>query len=223
MSLTTGRGPLGRQPAGYFSAPVPPDLIYVEPFPRRVRAVRADRVVVDSERAMLVHRPGEPPSYAFPADDVLADLADPEPAATGFVRVPWHYVDAWYEETEQVHLHPRNPYHRIDCVRTERRLVVRLDGEVLVDATHTMGVYETSSATRLYVDKSLIRMDRLRPSSTTTYCPYKGTASFFSAVGTDGVIADVAWCYEDPTPESLPIRGLLCFDGRRVDVEQDVP
>ena len=70
MSLTTGRGPLSARPAGRFTAPVPAQVAYIEPFRRRVRAVAGGRTVVDSERVLLVHRQGRAPTYAFPAGDV---------------------------------------------------------------------------------------------------------------------------------------------------------
>ena len=79
-----------------------------------------------------MHRPGQPPTYAFP-DGRRATICRrrPEPAAPGYVRVPWDAVTAWYEEEEEVFGgHPRNPYHRIDCVRARRRLRV----EVALDA-----------------------------------------------------------------------------------------
>jgi uncharacterized protein (DUF427 family) len=236
--LTTGRGPLSRDPAGRFDQPVPDGVVYVEPFPRRVRAMVGERVVVDSERVLLVHRPGAPPTYAFPAEDV--DLGTdgidgtdgagkgdhvptPEPAAPGHVHVPWRAADAWYEEDERVHGHPRNPYHRVDCVRTSRRLRVEVAGTVLVDTTETTGVYETALAPRLYVRPDLVRRDLLVASTTTTYCPYKGTAWYWSAVVGDVVVEDVAWSYEDPLPESLPLARMLSFDDTRVTVVHDLP
>jgi uncharacterized protein (DUF427 family) len=225
VSLTTGRGPLGPRPAGRFSTPVPAGVVYVEPFSRRVRGMLGGRTVVDSERVCLVHRPGRPPTYAFPAGDVdQAGVATtPEEHAPGHVAVAWDGVDAWYEEEEQVHGHPRNPYHRVDCVRTARHLRVEVGGEALVDTADTIGVYETALAPRLYVGREAVRTDLLRPSPTTSYCPYKGTASWWSAV-VDGVtVADVAWSYEDPLPESLPIRGLLSFDEAVVAVAADLP
>lgn len=223
MSLTTGRGPLGPDPAGRFSAPIPDRVTYVEPFPRRVRGLRGGSPVVDSERALLVHRPGHPPGYAFPAGDVGAVASEPEPEAPGCVRVPWDAVDAWFEEDEQVHGHPRNPYHRVDCVRTGRRLVARAAGVTLVDTTTTLGVYETALAPRLYAWPEQVRMDVLVPSPTTTYCPYKGTASYWTAAVGDAVVEDVAWSYEGPLPESLPLRGLLGFDPGRATVLQALP
>jgi len=223
VSLTSGRGPLSGRPAGRFSRPLPPGVVYVEPFRRRVRGEFGGETVVDSERVLLVHRPGAPPAYAFPAEDVKAAAAEPEPDAPGHVRVPWDAVEAWYEEGEPVSGHPRNPYHRVDCLRTSRRLRVEVAGEALVDTRDTLGVYETALDPKLYVRRDLVRMDLLVPSATTSYCPYKGTATYWSAVVGDVTVDDVAWCYEDPLPESLPLGGLLSFDEARATVRHDLP
>lgn len=223
MSLTTGRGPLSPHPAGRFSVPLPAPVVYTEPFRRRVRGAQAGRTLVESERVLLVHRQGQPPTYAFPAEDVRGAATEPEPAAAGYVRVPWSALDEWYEEDERVYGHPRNPYHRVDCLRTSRRLRVTMGDVVLVDTTDTTGLYESALDPRLYVRRDRVRMDVLRPSPTTTYCPYKGTASYWTAVLGDAVVADVAWSYEDPLPESLPIAGLLSFDGGRVTVVAELP
>jgi uncharacterized protein (DUF427 family) len=229
VSLTTGRGPLAPNPAGRFSRPIPAGVVYVEPFPRRVRGVVDGRTVIDSEAVLLVHRPAQPPTYAFPEADVDADVdldgvaTEPEPEAPGHVRVAWTAIDTWFEEDEEAFGHPRNPYHRVDCVRTSRRLRVAVGGTELVDTTTTTGVYETSLAPKLYVERSAVRMDLLVPSGTQTYCPYKGTASYWSAVVDGATHADVAWSYDDPLPESLPLRELLSFDPARATVVADLP
>jgi uncharacterized protein (DUF427 family) len=223
VSLTTGRGPLSPARAGRFSAPVPDGVVYVEPFPRRVRAEVGGRRVVDSDAALLVHRPGHPPTYAFPATDVDGVAAEPEPQAAGFVRVAWGAADAWYEEDEQVLGHPRNPYHRVDCVATSRHLRVEVGATVLVDTTSTTGVYETALAPRLYVERAEVRMDVLARSDTTTYCPYKGTASYWTATVGGVTVEDVAWSYDDPLPESSSLRGLLSFDHTKASVDTDLP
>ena len=88
MSLVAARGPLGPDPAGRFSAPLPAGLVYVEPHPRRVQAIRDGRIVIDTERALLVHRRNRPLYFAFPADDVGDLPHTPEPEAPGFVPVP---------------------------------------------------------------------------------------------------------------------------------------
>lgn len=223
MSLTNGRGPLGPHPAGHFTPPIAGPVTYAEPFLRRVRGIRGGRAVIDTEHALLVHRPGRPPTYAFPAGDVPGVPSEPVPEAPGFVEVARDVVDAWYEEDEQVHGHPRNPYHRVDCVRTSRRLRVEVGGVVLVDTDQTLGVYETALAPRLYVSRQHVRMDLLTASATTTYCPYKGTASYWSARVGGSVVADVAWSYDDPLPESLPLARMLSFYESRATVLADLP
>jgi uncharacterized protein (DUF427 family) len=64
-----------------------------------------------------------------------------------------------------------------------------------------------------------VRTDLLRRSETSSYCNYKGYATYWSA----GPIDDVAWSYEDPPPESLPIKGFFSFDNARADVVAELP
>jgi uncharacterized protein (DUF427 family) len=224
MSLVAGRGPLSGDPAGRFSPPIPRDTgIYVEPHPRRVQALRDGRPVIDTERALMVHRRGSPLSYAFPADEVGDLPTEPEPEAPGFVHVPWDAVDTWLEEGRRLVHYPPNPYHRVDCRPTKRRLRVSVDGTALVDTDDTLILFETALEPRLYVAPAHVRTDLLRRSETSSYCNYKGFATYWS-VGVDGsVIDDVAWSYEDPPPESLPIKGFLSFDAARVDVDAELP
>jgi uncharacterized protein (DUF427 family) len=105
---------------------------------------------------------------------VPAELAQPCAAAEGYVFVEWDALDDWFEEEERVFVHPRNPYHRVDCLPTARRLRVEIAGEVVVDTTDTVGVYESSMAPRLYVAPEHVRTDLLVPSDTTYRCVYKG-------------------------------------------------
>jgi uncharacterized protein (DUF427 family) len=202
---------------------MPGPVTYVEPHRRRVRGMKDDVAVVDSERVLLVHRPGCPPTYAFPAGDVDGVPALPDGDAPGYVTVAWDAVDAWFEEDEQIFGHPRNPYHRVDCLRSGRRLRVEASGATLVDTSDTLAVYETALEPRLYVDPRLVRMDLLRESATQTYCPYKGTATYWTARIGDTVLEDIAWSYEDPLPESAPLGHFLSFDDRRVIVIHDLP
>lgn len=223
MTLTSGRGPLSKNRAGRFTAPVPEGMGYIEPYRRRVRGIVGERAVIDSERVLLIHRPGHPPAYAFPVADVQGLATVPEPDVEGYVQVAWDAVDAWWEEDEQVFLHARNPYHRIDILRGNRHLRVDVAGETLVDTTDVVVLYETSLEPKLYVHRNLVRGGVLVPSKTITYCPYKGTASHWSAIVGGATVDDVAWSYEDPLPESTAVRGLISFYNTRASVVHDVP
>ena len=99
---------------------------------------------------------------------------------------------------------------------------------MLVDTKDTMIVFETSLAPRLYVAPALVRTDLLRPTETTSYCNYKGYATYWSVVFSDPaagdtVVDDAAWSYEDPLPESASIAGFLTFDETKVDVLAELP
>lgn len=175
--------------------------------------------MIDTEQALMVHRPGRPLSYLFRAEEVGELPAEPEPQAPGYVQVPWDSVDTWLEEGRELVHYPPNPYHRVDCRPTTRRLRVSAAGTTLVDTRDTMIVFETALEPRLYVDPAQVRTDLLRRSETTSYCNYKGFATYWSA----GDVEDVAWSYPDPPPESLPIKGFLSFDGARVEMLAELP
>ena len=159
MSLTAARGPLGPDPAGRFSSPLPKGLVFVEPHPRRIQARRGDDVVIDTEAALLVHRVGRPLSYVFPAELIWDLPHEPEPEAPGYVHVPWDAVDTWIEEGRRLVHYPPNPYHRVDCRPTRRQLLVTLADTTLVDTDDTLILFETSLEPKLYVDKTAVRMD----------------------------------------------------------------
>jgi uncharacterized protein (DUF427 family) len=223
VSLTSGRGPLSGRPAGWFTTPIPDGLVYVEPFRRRVRGVVGDKAAVDSESVVLVHRAGHPPSYAFPRADVDGVTFEEVPDVPGYVQVPWSAVDAWFEEAERVVGHPRNPYHRIDCLKATRHLRVEAGDAVLVDTDDTLVLYETALEPKLYVHRELVRLDLLVPSPTVTYCPYKGAASHWHAQVGPTLVSDVAWSYLDPLPEAQPIAGMFSFYESRASVSHNIP
>ena len=223
MSMVTGRGPLSSAPAGWFSPTVPDGVIYVEPHPRRIQAVKNERTVIDTERALLVHRPDRPLSFAFPTEEADGLPSAPVAEAPGYVDVPWDAVDTWIEEGRTLVHYPPNPYHRIDCRPTRRLLRVEVAGTTLVDTDDTVIVFETALEPRLYVDPSHVLTSVLRQTDTSTYCNYKGYATYWSAVVGDTEIQDVAWSYLDPPPESLPIKDFLSFDAARADVIAELP
>ncbi len=223
MSLVTGRGPLSKDPAGWFVPPLPEGAVFVEPHRRRIQAVHDGVVVVDTERALLVHRAGRPLSYAFPAEEVGGLSSDPVTEAPGYVHVPWDAVDTWIEEGRTLVHYPPNPYHRVDCRPTNRRLQVDVTGTTLVNTSDTTIVFETALDPVLYVDPSHVRTDLLQRSQTSSYCNYKGYATYWSFANGDSVVDDVAWSYDHPMPETSPIRGYFSFDAARADVVADVP
>jgi uncharacterized protein (DUF427 family) len=97
--------------------------------------------------------------------------------------------------------------------------VVELRGRVLARSTHPVLVFETGLPTRYYVDRLDVDFAHLVPSATVTSCPYKGTTSAYWSVDLDGSVeADLAWAYDFPTRQLLPIAGLVAFYNEKVDL-----
>jgi uncharacterized protein (DUF427 family) len=134
------------------------------------------------------------------------------------VRFTWSAFDSWFEEDEQVFVHPRSPYTRVDSLRSSRRLRVETKGVVLAETTSPVLCFETGLPTRYYIDRTDIDYTHLVASDTETACPYKGTTSGYWSADVDGRIhPDIAWVYDYPTRELLPIAGLVAFYNEKLD------
>ena len=143
----------------------------------------------------------------------------PVPGLAGTVRFDWMALDAWFEEDEQVFVYPRNPYVRVDALRSTRPVRVELDGVVLAESPAPVMVFETGLPTRYYLDPTEIHSGHLIPSDTVTSCPYKGTTSrYWSVRAGDTMHPDLAWAYDFPTRQLQPIAGLVAFYTEKVDL-----
>jgi uncharacterized protein (DUF427 family) len=147
--------------------------------------------------------------------------ADGESPVAGTVRFEWNCL-RWFEEDEPIYGHPRNPYSRVDALRSHRHIRVELDGAVLADTTSAVLLFETGLPTRYYIDPADVAFEHLEPSTTQTLCPYKGVTSGYWSVGAgDELHSDLAWTYHYPLPAVAPIAGLVAFYNEKVDIVVD--
>jgi uncharacterized protein (DUF427 family) len=138
------------------------------------------------------------------------------------VRIDWSAMDAWFEEDEEVIIHPRDPAARIAILPSSRHVVVSVDGVVVADSTHPTFLHETGLPMRTYIPKVDVRMDLLTSTDTRTGCPYKGWAEYWTLRLPDGSEhADLAWSYPTPLRESHAVAGLVAFYDTKVDVTID--
>lgn len=137
------------------------------------------------------------------------------------IAFDWNRMDAWFEEDEEVFVHARDPYHRVDVVESSRHVEIRIDHTAVADSRRPMMLFETGLPTRYYLPKMDVRLELLERSESHTGCPYKGTADYFSVRTGKRLVEDIAWCYETPIPEIPKIAGRLCFFDERVDVVID--
>jgi uncharacterized protein (DUF427 family) len=83
-------------------------------------------------------------------------------------------------------------------------------------------VFETGLPTRYYFDRTTVDFHHLRPTPTQTACPYKGrTSDYWSVEVRDTTIEDLAWAYDFPTRQLLPIAGMVAFYNEKLDITVD--
>lgn len=139
-------------------------------------------------------------------------------AIAGLIAFDWDSLNV-FEEDEEVFVHPRDPYTRIDVLRSSRRVRVVVAGTVVAESGRPRMLLESGLPVRWYLPREDVRMDLLEPSSTTTRCPYKGTAQYWSVRLGDRHDVDLVWSYPEPFHDAEAVRGLLCFPQERVQVE----
>ena len=149
-----------------------------------------------------------------------ARLYDSGPVA-GSVRFEWDAID-WFEEDEPIIGHPRNPYVRVDALRSHRHIKVELDGVVLAETHSPVLLFETGLPTRYYIDRTDVMFSHLQKSETQTICPYKGiTSQYWNVTAGETVYPDLAWTYDYPLREVAAIAGMIAFYNEKLDIFVD--
>jgi uncharacterized protein (DUF427 family) len=146
---------------------------------------------------------------------------DSAPPLDGHVAFYWDAMDHWYEEDEEVFVHPRDPYHRVDVLESSRHVKVSLNGEVVAETDRPQILFETGLPPRYYIPPEDVREEVLVESEKSTGCPYKGTASYHSVEVGGETVEDLVWYYPEPIAAVEGIRDHLCFYNEKVDLEVD--
>lgn len=113
--------------------------------------------------------------------------------------------------------------HPITISPTGARVVVRVNGEVVADTHDALQLHESTYAAVQYIPLKDVAQDRISRTGTSTYCPYKGEAGYYSVTTATGdTVEDAIWTYEHPYPAVAAIAGHVAFypDKADVDVER---
>ena len=101
---------------------------------------------------------------------------------------------------ESVWDYPRPP--RME--RATRHVRIEFAGQVIAESDRAVRVLETAGAPTYYLPPEDVRLDLLRAvPGTTTYCEWKGTASYLDVVVGDRVAERAAWTYPEPKPSAI--------------------
>ena len=175
--------------------------------------------MADSRRTKLLYEPPRLPVHVFPEEDVRLDLLPPEAITRhedDLIEIDWNTPDEWLEEDEEQLGHARDPFHRIDR-RTSRHIRVSIGGEVVADTHRAVALFETRLPTRWYVPREDVLVDLERNDGHRTTCAYKGHATHWDAAGERAI----AWSYERPLNDAVPVRSMIAFYNERADIEVD--
>ncbi|GAA2141596.1 DUF427 domain-containing protein [Nocardioides koreensis] len=179
--------------------------------------------VLDPRTPFSAHScPGAPLTIRTPDGDLPgAAFAPVDPDLAGYVVLDWKAFTQWYEEDEPVMGHPRDPFDRIDCLRSSRRVAISAEDAVLADSTRSTWLFETPLLVRYYIPREDVAMELLEPSSLHTVCAYKGRASYWSARVGDRVLSNIAWTYEQALHDAVPVQDMVAFFTERLDLTVD--
>jgi uncharacterized protein (DUF427 family) len=111
------------------------------------------------------------------------------------------------------------PDHPIAIQPHDGRVVVRAGERVVANTEAALELAESSYPVVFYVPFGDVDGQVLQRSDSTSYCPYKGDASYFTVRTDDDVLEDVAWSYEEPYDAVSEIRGYVAFYPDRVTIE----
>lgn len=107
--------------------------------------------------------------------------------------------------------HRKWPDHRVQEQPAGQRMIVVVDGQQLAVSDDVVRVEEDGNPARYYFPRSDVKMDALERSSTTTQCPFKGTARYFSLKLGGRILPDAVWSYEEPYDEHRGLKDRLAF------------
>jgi uncharacterized protein (DUF427 family) len=107
--------------------------------------------------------------------------------------------------------HQKWPDHKVLEQHLGQRVQVKVLGETVADSTDVIRVDEDQHLPRYYFPRAGVRLDRLEPTATTSECPFKGTARYFTLKTGDKTFEDAVWTYEEPYEEHRALKDRLAF------------
>ncbi len=114
------------------------------------------------------------------------------------------------------------PAHKLLMHEFPRRIRATFGGQTVFDTTRAMLLHETGLLPQVYVPLDDIRADLITPTDHHTFCPFKGTASYWTvtvARQTDGdqEAQNAIWSYPEPNPEAQWLKGYAGFYWNAMD------
>jgi uncharacterized protein (DUF427 family) len=111
-----------------------------------------------------------------------------------------------------------SPTHPLTVEHRGARITATAGGRTIADSAEALTLQEASYPAVEYFPRADVDMSRLERTEHTSYCPFKGDASYYSIRTDDGVLENAVWTYETPHPAMAAIREHLAFYPDRVEI-----
>jgi len=111
------------------------------------------------------------------------------------------------------------PDHRVDIEPSDRHIRVLVGANVIADTQRALAVQESRHDLVWYVPLQDVNTELLKPTQTSTYCSFKGHASYWSICVDGTEVADAVWSYESPYQECQALREHVAFYTNKVTLE----
>lgn len=113
------------------------------------------------------------------------------------------------------------PDHPITVEKNPARVVVHVGDKVVADTHAALSLQESDYPAVQYIPLADVDPSVLKDSDTSTYCPYKGDAAYYTLVTADGEEVDAVWTYREPYPAVAEIAGHVAFYPTKVTITQE--
>ena len=116
--------------------------------------------------------------------------------------------------------HAQNPQHQVRETRLPQQVRATIGGELVADSTHVIRVDEDGAPPRYYFPRTDVHVAKLERSETTSRCPFKGLATYYSVTQGGYRLEDAIWSYEEPYDEHIALKGRFAFyDDKHPEIE----
>jgi uncharacterized protein (DUF427 family) len=112
------------------------------------------------------------------------------------------------------------PDHPITVEKNPARVTVRVGDQVVADTTAALVLQEADYPPAQYIPLADVDAAAIKATDTSTYCPYKGDASYYTLVTKDGELTDAIWTYRTPYPAVAEIADHVAFYPNKVEITQ---
>ena len=116
----------------------------------------------------------------------------------------------------------RFPDYKVEITQVDEEVTISCRGVIVARSSKSLLVKETRHADVYYLPRGDVDMSLFTATKLSTYCPFKGSASYWTLNAEGGVEENVVWSYEDPCDEVMALKNTMSFYTDRTDLSVSI-